>query len=464
VSNAFLRSLGIGLPAPAPPVPLDLLSLRGAPTPTPGDSEAGAPWAAGVPIASSPASDLMRLWPPAVGSQPGQSLGWLQAAPRTPEAAVEVVCPATAYTLTLDPEWTAPNARIALSFGSGASRRRSLDAVLRPGQTIERPAGFGRFWIYNADGLELVTSVVANRNFGYCAFLVGMKPGTRPFYPSQPHPAAPAAAIHYGVPGIFSTSPALNPAGLGALRILASGLNAGNLEVAGQWYTELLLCAFDRLGSPGGILAPSMLETPDLPVPVAELVTMARVGLGPALASGLGGTAQWSDLVTVPVPRGCFSLVFCSNGVIVPAGSTIAKVGIVVEGIPLSGDLPPPSRREIIIYDVTSGAGLALDTGTLPTGDFDALYVDALASAGTMQLSPFEVSDAGVNRAVATPPAAAIAQQGAWGLGTAVPTGFAATAWAVPYPVPPRVRFTTSAAAAGTTRLRVLGVRSGFGR
>ena len=81
-----------------------------------------------------------------------------------------------------------------------------------------------------------------------------------------------------------------------------------------------------------------------------------------------------------------------------------------------------------------------------------------------MQLSPFEVSEAGAFRAAATPPAAAIAQRGAWGLGAAVPTGFAATAWAVPYPVPRRVRFTTGAAAAGTVRLRVLGVRSGFGR
>lgn len=144
---------------------------------------------------------------------------------------------------------------------------------------------------------------------------------------------------------------------------------------------------------------------------------------------------------------------------IAPYARDVAAHYIVTAGLNFTVQERLPSDTQII-YDVTSAANAALDTLALDTTDFGALYADALGSGGTTQLAPFEVREDGGYRAVATPPAAALAQQVTWAPGAAVATGATASQTAVPVAVQRLTRFTTTAAGVGfTVRLRVVGER-----
>ena len=110
-----------------------------------------------------------------------------------------------------------------------------------------------------------------------------------------------------------------------------------------------------------------------------------------------------------------------------------------------------------VIYDVTSTTAQAMDTGILNTGDFAALWMTAVATAGTTALTPQDVFDDGGTYTISGPTAAANNAL-AWGLGAniAAPAGYPNY---IASPLQSRVKIGTSAAAAGIVRLRVLGER-----
>lgn len=127
------------------------------------------------------------------------------------------------YTLTLDPEYTAPGAAVAVHFGDA-----SAATILRPGDTLEVPGGFRDFWCWNAHGWVLDTFLSfspAVTPGGACAFLVGKAPGAMPWYRRNVTARGAAALLNaalvvaIGVP-TFGTNKSL----AGLVPIVSSGL------------------------------------------------------------------------------------------------------------------------------------------------------------------------------------------------------------------------------------------------
>jgi len=115
-------------------------------------------------------------------------------------------------------------------------------------------------------------------------------------------------------------------------------------------------------------------------------------------------------------------------------------------------------RVPVVLYDMTSAANTALDTGPIGLADFDFLHAEATATgAGTTQIGPFIVREDGslYNRNGTWSVAASNAQDVGWGPGctatTSIPLGFM---------LPPRAKFATTAGGVGiSVRLRVVAFR-----
>ena len=146
-------------------------------------------------------------------------------------------------------------------------------------------------------------------------------------------------------------------------------------------------------------------------------------------------------------------------GTIPPFVRDVASHWLVTAGLGFVLQQRLPSDRDVV-YDVTSALATALDTGGIPTDDFDSLRISAVCSAGTTTLGTYEALDdasyLGLNNNAA--PAANV--QAAWGRGIAASGGSAAVIIYNAFDVPPRSRFNaTSAGAGNSVRLHIIGER-----
>lgn len=103
-----------------------------------------------------------------------------------------------------------------------------------------------------------------------------------------------------------------------------------------------------------------------------------------------------------------------------------------------------------VVYDTTSAANGALDTGALDVSNGTSVIALAVAGAGTTQIAPFLVDEGGTARAIATAATASAAQINHWAPGSTLPTG-GVGGLALSLPVPRKVKFTTTAAGVGNT-------------
>ncbi len=137
-----------------------------------------------------------RVWLPRV---PGviehpSSLGCYQEIPRDPLAAVRVEC-GKAFNLTLDTEWTTPQAILGIKFAGPPSSRTDC-VIMCPGDSIDVPSGFDHFWVFASDQLTGIRSdfPTVYGIVGYVSFLVGRSLGAKP-HCNQVHPLARVLAI-----------------------------------------------------------------------------------------------------------------------------------------------------------------------------------------------------------------------------------------------------------------------------
>jgi hypothetical protein len=115
----------------------------------------------------------------------------------------------------------------------------------------------------------------------------------------------------------------------------------------------------------------------------------------------------------------------------------------------ISENPPGGSSGVHVLYDVTSAANTALDTGALVVEDLDSLHSSSVASGGASQQGVLRVSDDGVATTAAVAAAAALVQDVYLGRGSVIPGGMAGVV--VSAQVPRRSRHTTTAAGAGNT-------------
>lgn len=137
------------------------------------------------------AAPFARLFPNVAAATSAEALANMVATPGKP---VDVGF--TAYTLTLDPEFTTPGARVAVEFIKGGFRH-----VMAPGDTLEVPQGFNRFFAY--DGHEASRDAVGDLfdtdPFGFVSWLAGRTRGARPYYDGRvPGPRAAVSVLTRG--------------------------------------------------------------------------------------------------------------------------------------------------------------------------------------------------------------------------------------------------------------------------
>lgn len=196
-----------------------------------------------------------RIFDPAVPTTDlGAMLGCLRFMPRHAPG-LRIDC-GQAYSLTVDPEQTAPNAQIGVSL-QGSSAEQDF-VVLKPGDTLECPTGFTWFQCFNADQQDQIFNLVAqpaNANLGYCSFLLGNVPGATPHM--RHRSLMPLAALiqhgQLGLSNLVTLSAAhilgFSPQGLKSIRVSLYPRTAGGALVVGPGGTtwvSLGLFSFSR--------------------------------------------------------------------------------------------------------------------------------------------------------------------------------------------------------------------------
>lgn len=132
-----------------------------------------------------------------------------------------------------------------------------------------------------------------------------------------------------------------------------------------------------------------------------------------------------------------------------PVGGEFAP-GMARGLVGLGASLPP--SMDAILIDTTSGSAAAMDTGPIFTEDCDALWIPAVASANTTQMVGKEVSDDGVVTTITGGGTASGVNSVVMGVGA---VGAQGSGGVTSY-LPRRMQFTTTAATAGTVRLRAI--------
>jgi hypothetical protein len=237
----------------------------------------------GVPGGQEPMQPFDRIWLPkgdgitaSTGVANPTGLACYGQMTRVPGGAYRVEC-GHAYSLTLDRQWSTPQAIIGVKFSAPPSSRTDC-IILTPGDTIQVKSGFDRFWIFAADNLDQFAFPL-NGILGYVSFLVGRTvDNTTPLQP-ECHPTARAVAwsssANVGVGYV-------NNGKFKRLRVLACPMNAGAIDATG--FSGLITQdAAVRVAFPDASLPTAIAETPDQ---------------GQFSQGGLG--AQWSAGYTAP--------------------------------------------------------------------------------------------------------------------------------------------------------------------
>lgn len=212
-----------------------------------------------MPNSGSPTT-FVRAWPPSPdGVQPGGDLlGFLRYCPRDPAAAVRVNVPKSAWVM-LDPMATAPNAMIGVSFNPHYAR--SSWHLMHPGDVVYAGGEFYEFWIFNADGLDLVSGglpAAPVRPVGYCGFLVGR--GTPPTRTG----VNPQTRI-CGFTVLSEGSPIIPAGSCTRFRVYLRPLSAAKAIVASAWTGEIRVQPFWNI--PGGTITSTRLDLDSLDAP-----------------------------------------------------------------------------------------------------------------------------------------------------------------------------------------------------
>ncbi len=228
-----------------------------------------------------------RVWPPSPGTVGGNTLGFLRYLSRSPASALRVDSP-KGYSLTLDRSVTAPNAVIAIAFDK-PTQYRSGWMFLFPGETIFVPGSFTRFWMFNADGLDRVSTDTNDYPLGYCGFLIGTQQnGAKP----DQSETLPAARII----GMMNSGTLAMYLGRGRMRRLgvqAIGVDASAQPLQSAFFTSFSIAMSLRAQT---AIADFRNETLD------ELDPSAFFGT--VLVHSMIATAGRSAHTTVDVPEG----------------------------------------------------------------------------------------------------------------------------------------------------------------
>lgn len=391
---------------------------------------------------------LTRIW---VSDQAAQAFGprvdVYRNLPRRPEAAIDVTLQKRWYSLTLDPIWTTPQAIIGVSFG--APGNVTSCHFLTPGTTIMVPGGFDRLSVWAADFLQ--PTIPANfRLLGYVAFLLGPSAADQPNLAGmKAHPLARIlAACNSGDP--LGTQVGWVPTNVPRVRIYGRAQNVGNVYLGIQDY---MVAGYQMsLDRPYGDVPLS--ETPDNFVGAG-----ATAGERSRFVMASRGPDFGAPAVILRSLPG-FLNVAAINFVNDPLGNVV-KSQPLVEAVDVS-EIERETFQDLVLYDFTTGANLALDTGIVPVYGMRQIHFYWTWSAGlaaAIAATINEVDDAGTSHLFNAPNIGAVAVTEAnvgWGPGCTyqfnVPVGLAAD-------LPQRIRVTTAAAGVGnTTRLRIIGV------
>lgn len=427
-------------------------------------------------VGTSQVNAIDQIWAPPIppgfsgAGLSGSQLGYLRYLPRNPSSALRFSVGYTSYSLTLDPEWTAPNARINVFFGTGAPQKGAW-LTMRPGTTIQVPAGFTTLLMYNGDGMEQWFDLVnrpLNANLGFCRFLVGRTPNAYPV--NLKEPTAQASIIQAGVVGSI-VGILQNAATLGfsthnikAIRVTCNFLSAANANVA-NGAAAIKASYVQRYGSVvAPFAAPSENET-------ADIISIAANSLDndstPAqTVTGFGNLSSGESIV-IPIPKNTFGAQLHHDGNIYAGvgGVPATQLFVTIEGLtdnPILG-----AQEEVVIYDFTAAAAANNDTGALPTADFETLCAWATitgALSGVPQI--FEIDDGGIPHSIYLGGAGIAVGEGQFYVGPPFNNhGDLAAAPAVavlPVKIHRRMRFLVNGAAGSTIRLRVKGTRRSY--
>lgn len=382
----------------------------------------------------------------------GNGLGCYAQLPRVPNEAIRVNC-GKSFTLTLDTEWTTPQAILGVKFGSPPASRTDC-VVLMPGDTLDVPSGFDKFWVFAADNLDLYTGETTPGVVGYVSFLTGRHLGARPHL-RGPHPKARVLSLGgEGDAAFYIPSPNVKAIRATLTTEVAGGVIAKNVGFA----AAVGLKVFDRDPVPLASVPLFAAETPDVGTDLP--------GYGAALAEhwdwaslrvltrwqAAGIVPHWDPLPSIVLPapgRGILSRVFVAYSNVY-TGGPIVRYRMHLEAVdPWMVEQPP---KRVVIYDFTTPANTALDTGIIPCVDLEFVAGAVIFSSPTaapLTLSHFIVSDWGSPDYVQVGTSTVAA--GSFGTVNPIASYFR------------DYRFTLPAAGAGiTTRLVIVGVRGGL--
>ena len=397
-----------------------------------------------------------RLWfPPTPTIVNPVGLGCYRELPRNPSDAVRVQCN-QGFTLTLDTEWTTPQAMIGVKFGAAPSSRTDC-VVMVPGQTLEVPSGFSEFWAFAADNLDLMHWVPDTNIVGYVSFIVGRSHGAKP----NPVKASPLARVLGIAPAITQPQIIFIPNGcFSHLQIRAACCEAAGVPINSRFVVRYRQTGALRLQPINPALIPLFLtETPDsglyLPGFGLEFLPVEHFA-ETVLSSYRDPTSFYYAIGTMPVMDSSQANGIYWDNVNCPsnAAATVATIISASEHhIPI---------QTVPLYEYTTPVNTILDTGSVPTCDFQSLALEVIfsgAHAGIVNMLLHDVDEAGVSRIVqhCQLTGANLQHCVGWGEGCSVPylANVSCTT-----PVPTLVRITISAPGAGiTTRLRIVGKR-----
>ncbi len=292
--------------------------------------------------------DVDRVWiPNQAGLVLGPTLGCLRYLPRSPDEAVRVDC-GLAFELMLDPSWTAPNARIAVSLHS--SLAGATYKILTPGSRWKVPNGFREFYCYNADQLNLfIGAVDGNWPIGFCAFLVGRSVGATE---DLQHLASQAYSSIIWQGDMLQVNPFIPTANLQAVRMFILGLSATN-AIRQAWFAAITAQVYaPYYAGVGNELLPES-TTPESGISAGRICSYAR---GILSGRGVMDSANEPDMLEIEIPPET-DLFHATASLVVGNDATPAtKLMTIIQGVPSVGHQRQTRahRTRKILYDDTS--------------------------------------------------------------------------------------------------------------
>lgn len=355
------------------------------------------------------------LGDPLLGPPAPTSLGTYGYLPRLPRLAVRVQT-GKAYSLTLDREWTTPQAILGIKFGACPASLTDCVTVV-PGETLHVPNGFTEFWVFAADSYNFYAGDNYNPNIygylvGYVSFLVGRHLGATPPR-REPHPIARLLAIgpthREGRYLPFIPSPNVKAV---RLRFVPTH---DDLIVPVRFAIAARIRPFERERMTPAAFPNIVLETPDdygrgcdapqysrLPVTRSQVISSAfneaavadDYNVAEAIMTPMTGIVNLVDWYHVQ------PLYFQGEE---PAVHPIDEFSTTIEAVDTDQAVPD----KVLVYERTWATNVAVNTDPIPTDDLDELLIIIEYTEGAPPAPPlnefrlYEVDETGTTRPVA---------------------------------------------------------------